>query len=115
MDARRLVLGGPRAGRTAGAAFAVRLAAGAVFVAFGVGKFIHHADEVASFEDYGLPSPDATVYAIGVLEIAGEMRGDLLRQGLLGDIEQRRQGTTMVQADDEIIELQPSEHFAHRL
>lgn len=34
---------------------------------------------MASFEDYGLPSPNAFVYAIGVLEIGG---GALLLIGL---------------------------------
>ena len=42
-----------------------------VFVIFGVGKFSQHATEVDSFRTYGLPSPDAFVYAIGVLEIVG--------------------------------------------
>jgi len=36
-----------------------------------VGKFTQHASEVASFEEYGLPAPDAFVYAIGVVEVAG--------------------------------------------
>jgi putative oxidoreductase len=57
-----------------------RVAAGVVFLVFGIGKFSQHADEVASFDKYGLPSPDAFVYAIGVLEIAG---GALLVLGLL--------------------------------
>jgi putative oxidoreductase len=74
MDAnslRRLLLAGPRDGRPATAALVVRVLAGLVFISFGVGKFSHHADEVASFIEYGLPSPDAFVYAIGVLELAG--------------------------------------------
>ena len=58
----------------------VRWVAGAVFVVFGIGKFTDHAHEVASFEAYGLPSPDAFVYLIGVLEIVG---GLLLIAGLL--------------------------------
>jgi putative oxidoreductase len=49
----------------------VRLAAGLVFVVFGAGKFVNHASEVASFDTYGLPAPDAFVYAIGVLEVVG--------------------------------------------
>ena len=53
---------------------------GGVFVAFGVGKFTQHASEVASFEEYGLPAPDAFVYAIGVVEIVG---GLLLVLGFL--------------------------------
>jgi putative oxidoreductase len=50
-----------------------------VFVAFGAGKFTSHASEVASFRTYGLPAPDAFVYAIGVVEIVG---GVLLIAGL---------------------------------
>jgi putative oxidoreductase len=57
-----------------------RVAAGIVFLVFGIGKFSQHASEVDSFEKYGLPSPDAFVYAIGVLEIGG---GLLLVIGLL--------------------------------
>ncbi len=50
---------------------AARLAAGAVFVIFGLGKFINHAAELASFRVYGIPSAEVMVYAIGVLEVAG--------------------------------------------
>ena len=57
-----------------------RVAAGNVFLVFGIGKFSQHASEVDSFKTYGLPSPDAFVYAIGVLEIGG---GALLVLGLL--------------------------------
>ena len=57
-----------------------RVAAGVVFLAFGVGKFVSHASEVRSFDGYGLPSPDAFVYAIGALEVAG---GALLVAGLV--------------------------------
>ena len=58
----------------------VRWVAGAIFVVFGIGKFSDHAHEVASFENYGLPSPDAFVYLIGALEIGA---GLLLLAGLL--------------------------------
>ena len=58
----------------------LRIAAGMVFVVFGIGKFTQHAREVDSFETYGLPSPDAFVTAIGVLEIAG---GLMLIAGIL--------------------------------
>jgi putative oxidoreductase len=58
---------------------AVRWFAGVIFIVFGIGKFTSHASEVASFEDYSLPSPDAFVYAIGVLEI---LCGALLMVGL---------------------------------
>jgi putative oxidoreductase len=57
-----------------------RVAAGVVFVVFGIGKFTQHAREVDSFRTYGLPAPDAFVTAIGVLEIVG---GLMLIFGLL--------------------------------
>jgi uncharacterized membrane protein YphA (DoxX/SURF4 family) len=50
---------------------AARLVAAGVFVVFGAGKFIDHASEVESFAGYGLPAPDAFVYAIGVIELIG--------------------------------------------
>jgi putative oxidoreductase len=59
------------AGFRANAAPLTRVGAGAAFVAFGVGKFASHASEVASFRTYGLPSPDAFVYAVGVIELLG--------------------------------------------
>ena len=67
-------------GRAAAAVAVARVAAGAVFVVFGIGKFSQHATEVDSFRTYGLPSPDALVYAIGVLEVVG---GLMLIAGLL--------------------------------
>jgi putative oxidoreductase len=57
-----------------------RVAAALVFVVFGIGKFSAHASEVDSFDRYGLPEPEAFVYAIGVLEIGG---GLLLGLGVL--------------------------------
>ena len=57
----------------------LRFAAGVVFVVFGAGKFVNHASELASFKAYGLPAPDAFVYAIGVIELVG---GVLLIVGL---------------------------------
>jgi len=60
-------------------ALPVRWASGAVFGLFGIGKFVDHAHEVESFESYGLPAPEAFVYAIGALEIGG---GLLLLAGL---------------------------------
>ena len=62
------------------AALALRLMAGAIFVAFGIGKFVSHETERASFEDYGLPWPEGFVYAVGVIEVVG---GLLLILGLL--------------------------------
>jgi uncharacterized membrane protein YphA (DoxX/SURF4 family) len=58
----------------------LRIAAGIVFVVFGGGKFTQHSTEVDSFREYGLPSPDAFVYAVGVLEVAG---GLMLIAGVL--------------------------------
>jgi putative oxidoreductase len=57
----------------------LRIAAGIVFLAFGIGKFTSHASELASFRSYGLPFPEVFVYAIGVLEVVG---GALLVLGL---------------------------------
>jgi len=58
----------------------LRLASGGVFVAFGIGKFVNHASELASFKAYGLPAPDVFVLAIGVIELVG---GALLIAGVL--------------------------------
>jgi putative oxidoreductase len=59
--------------------FAVRLLAGGVFVAFGIGKFVNHSSELASFKSYGLPFPEAFIVVIGVIELLG---GLLLIAGL---------------------------------
>ena len=58
----------------------MRWSAAIVFVVFGAGKFVNHTSELSSFRQYGLPLPDAFVYAIGVLELAG---GLLLASGVL--------------------------------
>jgi putative oxidoreductase len=58
----------------------LRVVSGGVFVAFGVGKFVNHASELASFKTYGLPAPEAFVLAIGAIEVIG---GLLLIAGLL--------------------------------
>jgi putative oxidoreductase len=58
---------------------ALRLLSGSVFVAFGVGKFLNHASELASFKSYGLPAPELFVAMIGVIELVG---GALLITGL---------------------------------
>ncbi|MDQ6816988.1 MAG: DoxX family protein [Actinomycetota bacterium] len=57
----------------------LRLLAGGVFVAFGAGKFVNHASELASFKTYGLPAPEAFVVVIGLIELLG---GALLVAGL---------------------------------
>jgi putative oxidoreductase len=76
---KQLMLTGPRTGPWATAALVARILAGTVFVGFGIGKFVNHAAEVDSFQTYGLPSPDAFVYGIGVIEVVG---GLLLIVGL---------------------------------
>jgi putative oxidoreductase len=48
-----------------------RIAAGLIFLGFGIAKFVNHRVEVDSFETYDLPSPDAFVYVIGGLEVIG--------------------------------------------
>ncbi len=58
----------------------VRWTAGIVFVVFGVGKFVNHASELASFRGYSLPAPAVAVYVIGAVEIIG---GLLLAGGVL--------------------------------
>jgi len=58
----------------------LRLVSGGVFVVFGIGKFVNHGSELASFKTYGLPAPEAFVIAIGAIELVG---GLLLIAGLL--------------------------------
>jgi putative oxidoreductase len=57
----------------------LRLLSGGVFVAFGAGKFVNRASELASFKAYGLPAPAVFVIVVGVLELVG---GALLIIGL---------------------------------
>ena len=47
---------------------AVRIAAGAIFVGFSLGKFLRHGAEAAAFDRYGVPFADASTYMIGSLE-----------------------------------------------
>jgi uncharacterized membrane protein YphA (DoxX/SURF4 family) len=49
----------------------LRILAGGVFVVFGVGKFVNHAAELASFKSYGLPLPGLFVIAVGAIELVG--------------------------------------------
>jgi putative oxidoreductase len=49
----------------------LRIVSGGVFVAFGLGKFVNHGSELASFKAYGLPAPEVFVVAIGVIELVG--------------------------------------------
>ena len=69
------------------ALLALRVLSGGVFVAFGVGKFVNHASELASFKSYGLPVPGLFVIAIGVIEIVGGallISGRVLRADCVG-------------------------------
>jgi putative oxidoreductase len=58
----------------------LRLLAGGVFVVFGIGKFVDHASELASFKAYGLPVPGTFVVIVGLIELVG---GLLLIAGVL--------------------------------
>ena len=58
----------------------LRLLSGGVFVVFGIGKFVNHASELASFKTYGLPAAEAFVVVIGLIELVG---GLLLMTGVL--------------------------------
>jgi uncharacterized membrane protein YphA (DoxX/SURF4 family) len=49
----------------------VRWAAGVVFVFAGAFKFAFYSGELHAFERYGLPTPEAFVVLIGVVEIGG--------------------------------------------
>jgi putative oxidoreductase len=49
----------------------LRLLSGGVFVLFGIGKFVNHTSELASFKTYGLPAPELFVVVIGVIEVVG--------------------------------------------
>ena len=68
------------------AALAIRLVAGAIFVVFGIGKFVAYDSELASFESYGLPWPEGFVVVIGIIEIVGGLlliAGRLIRPAAL--------------------------------
>ncbi len=74
-----LILTPTVSGRAAWAVAAARVGAGAVLVAFSLGKFVNHGAEAASFERYGIPFPDVATYLVGALELVG---GLLLIAGL---------------------------------
>jgi putative oxidoreductase len=58
----------------------IRLAAGVVFVSFGVGKFTDHGSEVMSFVHYGVPLAGVSVWIVGLVETIG---GLMLLAGIL--------------------------------
>ena len=71
---------GPFASRKAGWVLTlIRWSSAVVFIVFGLGKFVDHASETASFNGYGLPEPAAFVDLIGILELVA---GLLLLIGL---------------------------------
>ena len=83
MEAQRawsLVLSGPASGPRAVTALLLRLATSGVVLLFGAAKFLNHTSEVRSFRSYGLPTPDALVNAVGLLEVVG---GGMLLLGAL--------------------------------
>jgi putative oxidoreductase len=49
----------------------VALAAGVIFVAFGVGHFANHGSEVVDFRGYQVPFASLAVWAVGVVELSG--------------------------------------------
>ena len=61
-------------------AVTIRLAAGVVFVSFGVGKFTDHRSEVMSFVHYGVPLVGVSVWIVGLVETIG---GLMLVAGIL--------------------------------
>ena len=76
----RLTDPGPFAKRNVGwLVTLIRWSSAVVFIVFGLGKFIDHGSETASFSGYGLPEPAAFVDLIGILELVG---GVLLLLGL---------------------------------
>jgi putative oxidoreductase len=68
---RRLIQGLQRQPRWELLALLARLAAGALFVGFGLGKFVRHEAERDAFERYEIPFPDTATYIVGGLELIG--------------------------------------------
>jgi putative oxidoreductase len=67
-------------GAAAWATTAVRVATGALFVLFSLGKFVDHMKEAEDFDRYGVPVPEVATYLVGTLEL---VCGALLVIGLL--------------------------------
>jgi putative oxidoreductase len=61
----------PRSEPTQWALSLTRWASAVVFIVFGIGKFVNHASERASFGSYGLPAPGVFTVVIGVVELLG--------------------------------------------
>jgi putative oxidoreductase len=75
-----LIRPGALAGRATGWGLTLtRWASAIVFMSFGLGKFINHGSETASFRGYGLPVPGDFADVIGILELVG---GGMLLIGL---------------------------------
>jgi uncharacterized membrane protein YphA (DoxX/SURF4 family) len=60
----------PRGGAAGCVALVVRVVAGSLFIAFGIGKFADHMKEAIDFQSYGVPLPDVAVYVSGTIEAA---------------------------------------------
>jgi uncharacterized membrane protein YphA (DoxX/SURF4 family) len=58
----------------------LRAVTGVLIASISLGKFVDHAQEAVDFERYGVPIPDFSVYAVGVIELGC---GLLLVVGLL--------------------------------
>lgn len=74
-------------GRAALVPVVLRVIAGAVFVAFSIGKFTRTATYVQNFESYGLPGSPVLVILVGLLELVGGLlllAGALTRLAALG-------------------------------
>lgn len=74
-------------GRAGLVAVVVRVLAGAVFVAFSLGKFTRHQQYIEEFVSYGLPESSLLVYLVGLLELIGGLMliaGFLTRLSALG-------------------------------
>ncbi len=73
----------------------VRLPTGVVLVGVSLSKFTRHGSLVESFERYGVPWPDASVYVAGTVELVG---GLLIVIGLLTRLAALAVATNMVVA-----------------
>ncbi len=92
----RLSRPGPLASRKAGWGLTLtRWTSAIVFISFGLGKFINHGSETASFRGYGLPVPGAFADLIGILELVG---GLMLLVGLVTRVAAALLATDMVGA-----------------
>jgi putative oxidoreductase len=85
----------PTPSRLVWPATAARIAAGAIFIGFGLSKFTQHARETRAFDRYGLPDPAVFAYATGTLEL---VFGAMLVLGLLTRLAALGMGGNMIGA-----------------